>query len=114
MEQPKLFKMPLEHQFHQKPVKKELPPKPTVTGYEQGTRTSDYYACETKLPRRFECPGAWQYEPKKQNPMYMTTSHGYGQYAPTVHEMPNKFYGQSSKFTELMGARISRDFGLNH
>ncbi|KAJ3058138.1 hypothetical protein HDU99_006942, partial [Rhizoclosmatium hyalinum] len=55
MDEKPLYKMPLEHQIRQKPVKAELPPKPTVTGYEPGTRTSDYYACE-KLPRRFECP----------------------------------------------------------
>ncbi|KAJ3076704.1 hypothetical protein HDU98_001166 [Podochytrium sp. JEL0797] len=114
MEQKPIYKMPLEHQFHQKPVKAELPSKPTTTGYESGTRTSDFYACETTLPRRFECPGSWQYKPKEQNKTYMTTSNMYGLYAPTVHEMPTRFHGQSSKFSQLMGARISRDFGLNH
>ncbi|ORY51568.1 hypothetical protein BCR33DRAFT_712600 [Rhizoclosmatium globosum] len=96
MDEKPLYKMPLEHQIRQKPP---------------GTRTSDYYACE-KLPRRFECPGLLEYILRKQ-PTYMTTSNMYGMYPPTVHEMPNKFYGQTSKFTELMGARISRDCGLN-
>ncbi|KAI8622322.1 hypothetical protein BC830DRAFT_1054134, partial [Chytriomyces sp. MP71] len=64
------------------------------------TRTSDYYHCETQLPRRFECPGVWKYKPKPQNPMYMTTNNQYGHYAPTVHEMPTRFHGQSSKFSE--------------
>ncbi|KAJ3410607.1 hypothetical protein HDV05_003557 [Chytridiales sp. JEL 0842] len=75
-------------------------------------KTSAHYKTE-HLPTRFEYPGIWNYSVKKQHPLYTTTSSRYGHYAPTVHEMPNKFHGQSSKFSELMGARTINS-GMNH
>ncbi|KAJ3332504.1 hypothetical protein HDU76_014005 [Blyttiomyces sp. JEL0837] len=73
--------------------------KGEAAGEKAFLKTSQCYRTE-KLPRRFEEPDSWKYKIKKQHPLYSTTSNMYGRYPPTVHEMPTKFHGQSSKFTE--------------
>lgn len=43
----------------------------------------------------------WKIQPKTQHPMFTTTASSYGKMTPTIHEMPKRFHGQSSKFTEV-------------
>eukprot|EP00128_Syssomonas_multiformis_P017637 Colp12_sorted_trinity150504_noHs@32811 len=77
-------------------------------------KTSDLY--ETyNVPERFQYPNRMRgYEGKKQHPMYMTTSSQYGANQPTVHEMPNKWYGTSQQFTGHLGkAGMYRNHSLN-
>ncbi|KAJ3280315.1 hypothetical protein HK104_000757 [Borealophlyctis nickersoniae] len=77
-------------------------------------KTSDVYRTVGKLPRRFEEPGVWRYATKKTHPLYTTTSSQYGQYCPTVHDMPTTFHGQSARFSEhLNQAGPYRNFSLN-
>ncbi|KAI8929922.1 hypothetical protein BC831DRAFT_441604 [Entophlyctis helioformis] len=79
-----------------------------------GTRTSDLYSTDGKLPSRFEEPGSWNYKIKEQHPLYTTTTNQHGQMRPTVHDMPTVFHGQESKFTEHLNmAGPYRNFSLN-
>ena len=90
------------------------------------TKTSEVYRTKSELPRRFNEPGIawtyrcmaggkpciqlfyrismsgiWTHQTTHQHPLYTTTASQYGQYQPTVHEMPTTFHGQSARFSEV-------------
>ncbi|KAI9206200.1 uncharacterized protein BJ171DRAFT_422497 [Polychytrium aggregatum] len=90
------------------------PPKKQHQEPAKAVRTSHWYLTDPKLPERFDSPGTWNYKINKQHPLFTTTSNQYGSYYPSIHEMPLKFHGQSSRFTEhLSRAGPYRNFSLN-
>ncbi|KAJ3049431.1 hypothetical protein HK097_009572 [Rhizophlyctis rosea] len=77
-------------------------------------KTSEVYRTKGELPRRFNEPGIWTHQTTHQHPLYTTTASQYGQYQPTVHEMPTTFHGQSARFSEhLNQAGPYRNHSLN-
>ncbi|KAL6632142.1 hypothetical protein LY90DRAFT_155995 [Neocallimastix californiae] len=53
------------------------------------------------LPEKFDRPEIWNYESKKQNMFYTTSSNDYGFYKPTKSEMPTSYYSVSHEFTKV-------------
>ncbi|KAG5840928.1 hypothetical protein ANANG_G00194070 [Anguilla anguilla] len=78
-------------------------------------KTSDVYAVDQNLPKRFNNPDCFEgYSKKVIHPFYRTTNQTYGGRKPTVHEMPTAFHGDSRRFTEhLLKSGMYRDTCLN-
>ncbi|KAJ8263500.1 hypothetical protein COCON_G00159570 [Conger conger] len=78
-------------------------------------KTSDVYAVDQNLPKRFNNPDCFQgYSKKVINPLYRTTNQAYGSKKPTVHEMPTAFHGDNRKFSEpMLKMGMYRDTCLN-
>ncbi|KAJ8379799.1 hypothetical protein SKAU_G00005770 [Synaphobranchus kaupii] len=78
-------------------------------------KTSDVYAVDQNLPKRFNNPDCFQgYSKKVINPFYRTTNQTYGGRKPTVHEMPTAFHGDNRRFTDhLQKSGMYTDTCLN-
>jgi hypothetical protein len=66
-----------------------------------------------EIPQRFLEPGAWTYEPRKQNPCYKTCNNVYGLKKPSQVEMPETYASTSQKFSSTFYGGVGKVSSMN-